>query len=136
MPGALRAIEAKQRRTLVRYVSPAHFSAEGVAVLPCLLRQATGHRIHHAPEGARAIEHGGGALQDFNLIGEEGLHGHGVIPAGAGGVEHPHPVLENFDPSVGEAADDGTAHGGTEIGALNPRKPRHRVAKVCPELPR
>ena len=136
LPGALCAIEAKQGRALIGHIATADLPAEGVAVLPRLLRQATGDRIHHAPEGSRAVEHGGGPLQDFDLIGEKGFHGHGVIAAGARSVKHPHPVLKNLHPGIGEAADDGPAHGGAEVGGLNTRKARHRIPQVRPELPR
>ena len=39
-----------------------------------------------------------------------------MIYARAGGVEHSHPVLEDADPIPVEAADDGTAGIGSEVG--------------------
>ena len=93
LPRALGAVEAQKRRALVGHVTAAHFPAQGIAIFASLLGQPSRHRVHHPADGARAIEHGGRPLQNFDLIGEERLHGHGVIAAGARGIQNPNPVL-------------------------------------------
>ena len=61
--------------------------------------------VDHATTGTTAIQQGGRAAQHFDLAGQHGVHGDGVVRGDFGGIQHRGAVVEHAHPWAALAAD-------------------------------
>ena len=85
-----------------------HHAAFGVKrTLAC---NAVVDDIHHTTNGTAAVQQSGGATQDFNALGGEGVNRHSMVIAQARHVHVGPAVLQNANAVTVHAANDGAAH--------------------------
>ena len=82
-------------------------------------RHAAVHHVHRAADGAAAVEQGGGALQDLDLLGEERFDAHCVVHAHRRHVATAEAVAEDLHPGTVHAADDRSADARAERRRLH-----------------
>ena len=62
--------------------------------------------IDHAADGARAVEQGRGALQDFHALCDERVHRDRVVAAAHGNIQRVDPVLHDAHARAAQTAND------------------------------
>ena len=75
--------------------------------------------IHYTATGATAIKQGRRATQDFDLAGQHGVHGDGVVRGDPGGIQHCGAVVEHTHARAALATNDRAAGAATEGVAVH-----------------
>ena len=97
----------------------ARFGAATETICDRRFGDASVHHVDHAADRAAAVEQGGGALQYFDLIGQERLHCRRVVLADGGDVLGGQAVAEHGDARTIQAAQDRAPDAWTEVGTLH-----------------
>ena len=92
-----------------------------VDVLGGLLRNAAGLDVHHAANGAAAIQQRARAFEDLHALGQERLDGHGVVAAAGGDVHGVDAVFHHAHSGPGQAVYHRPADGRAEIRIVDAR---------------
>jgi hypothetical protein len=114
-------IDAERFGIARRHAVEADLHASAHAVGRRALRNAAVDDVDHAADRARAVEQGGRALEDFDLVGEERFDRDRVVLAHTGDVLRAEAVAEHRDAWPVETADHGAADALSERGRLHAR---------------
>ena len=120
MPGeaAAAAVEAQGAVQSVAVVR-AQQSEPAVGGLRHAVGDAPGLHVHHAADGAAAVEQGARPFQHFDALGQERLHRDGVIAAGDGYVHDVDAILHQAHAGSAHAVDHGAADGGAVVRVVD-----------------
>jgi len=91
-------------------------------------RYAPVDHVDQAAARSAAVEQGGRAAEDLDLLGEDRLHGNPVIGAQGRDVHGADTAFEHAHPCAAQAADHGPAHAGAEIADVDARHMAHGLA--------
>ena len=128
-------VEAQGPRALFGRGITAQFDGAGDRFLGALHRHAVRYDIDEATRRAAAVKQGRGAFDDFDLLGDDGFDGDGVILAQARDVEGGETILQRLHPIAAEAADHGPAGARTEIGRAHAQLVGKRLPDAGRDLP-
>ena len=123
------AVQAQHPGALVVDGPGAQFGAAFQWLVRGALRDAAVDHVDRAADRAGAIQQRRRALEDLDLVGQEGFDGHRVVDADRGHVAGTQPVAEHLHPGAIEAADHRTADARPEEGRLHPGQSRDRIAQ-------
>jgi hypothetical protein len=92
---------------------------------------SAGVHVHHAADGAGAVQQGAGSFENLDAVGDERLDGHGVIRAGYRDVERVDAVFQDPHPRSRQPMNDRSAGRLAEVGGVNAGLVAHRLADAA-----